>query len=499
MAKRNSSKASVKAKVDQMLEVIAAKNRADSDRFVKAVKPFINNPDLDSKGQLQFTLLFDFEEPFKNLSPDRAVSLLENYKPNELTGRIQLAHELSDPNSCFYGLDDWEKAIEGIIEYQKMNFDSLIETGYPDVPFAKSPWLGRCLGFVYPVKFKHDNTIGKWHSQKVRRFGTGDPVAYRDAAYLDFLEIQEAGRLNEPEFRTAILTFRERALTVLLDHMRKRSPVRISFDETIEIASHCLSQGNNIFTRNEISFLERLNKLYEDLQALLPKYNGTNLPIRAGGVIDLASIIQEVTMELALRHRTSIRASLYEHNAKPPQVGIRLDLRDFYESVSGHDYLGFESLYRQFVISLEAQKDFKVRYWDEVEKIFASFPDEKALEYKKKLETNVELIIVEGDNSVVYLGSYYGLPERHFKALLYLAKQHLRNIPWVKKETVFSEIGVGNRSSDSMSFTKWMLSSGGEPARLAKSGLIESKGGKCRLIVDKGLIKITSSNATETE
>jgi len=376
MALEQSINKSVKEHLEFVLKEIGIQKHVDPNRFYKATIPIIIQAEIIPNGQLQITkLLFDFEEPFRYIKSEKALLLLERYSPKDLASRIGLAHEWSDPNSCFYSLDDWGKALEKFIKYQKQNIKSLLKTGYSKKSFKVSLWLDRHFGCAYPAKYRYGLKTGPWRTKKpFGQFGiVGSPTNYRSAAYFDFLEFKSATILDTLALRNDFLTFRERVFSRLLLYLQTTKEERLPVEEAIKMASDCLIQGNDILSREKIVFLLDQDMMFDANREQLPKIGGTQFPIQPGGFSDVALLVEQVTMEIALRHRSGIRARLCEYSSNSPVVGLNFDLRQFYQDYGIHNGQDFEPIYQIWNDSIDEQNNFSERFWQMAESISKSY------------------------------------------------------------------------------------------------------------------------------
>lgn len=490
----------IEKRLEQMLKERAAQRDVDPIRFYSATRPIITRAWVDEYRQLRFDELFDFEEPFRFLSGEEALSLLERYKPKDLESRIRLAHEWSDAKSCFYGLDDWEAILESFLIHQRVNVDVLLETGYPISCYIKSRWIDRLLGCVYPVKYQYDFLESSWRTKKAfGQFGTiGDPTDYRNAAYFDFLDSKSATTFDEPDIRKDILAFREQVFSRLLFYLRKPKEEKLPVEEALKMASDCLIQGNDIMSREKIVFLLDQDLMFDAYRDRLPKVGGTQLPIQPGGFSDVARLVEQVTMEIALRHRSGIRARLYEYSANSPAVGLSFDLKEFYQDYGIHNGHDFEPLYQAWKESIGEQKNYSGQFWQMVESISKSYLNQSTLIMISKNILEKQLILVKDDCSIVFKRRPYKLRENHFRVIEFLADRVIRGVPWVHKEAVYFEVDKISPSSQKMSIFKYFQVSKGNPKKLTEANLIlTGDNGMCRLNVSVEDIEIVSSPTIE--
>lgn len=506
----------IEKRLEQMLKEIAAQWDVDPNRFYKATRPIIIHAEINPKKELQFRQLFDFEEPFRYLRGEKALSLLEHYKPKELVARIGFAHELADQNSCFYGLDDWEKAIDKYIEHQSQNTKSLIETGYSKKPFKVSPWIDRHVGCTYPVKYQYDFPDSSWRTKKTfGQFGTiGDPTNYRDAPYLKFLDANAARQMDTPPIRNQVLTFRKLVLRKLLAYLTQREPEKIPVEQALKCAEDCLTQGRDFLCLETIELLNDQDILFDAFRHEMPTYGDSKAPVHAGGLLDIARVIEQLTMELALRHRSSIRARLFEFRADPPIVGLKLELKVFYQDYGSQNSRDFEPLYQNWKESIKDQKAYSEVFWANVEKIWSSYQPShtkseespELIDEKKRIlpesvyKPGEKLLIVDADQSVVYRGKKYTFPEKQFMAIDLLVYYHKKGVPSLRKSTIFEYVRFDESKRGDYSIPKWFKITGGDSKQFALDGLITSdQRGNCRLVVPPDLIQYLSFPGQEDQ
>jgi len=382
----------VEAALLDMLQNGADKYGVDRQRYFDAVRPLIRNHRLVDKRRVAKVhgkhktsreLHMDppqvpFEEIFSLLPGDQAIKLLEQRPPDELAKRIAFAHELADRHGCFYDLGDWQVALSGFKEHIAVLADPLLETGYPGRLFEISPWLDRVFGCLYPVKYRYDLAESPWRTKTgFSRFGTGSACAYRDADYLEFLGAEDAALLDTTQIRNEILTFRGEALDQIVLHLRQRHSGKMPLERALEIATNCLDRGQNYISRETIEFLRRQDELFDYGSEMLPFYCDTKLHVRAGGLRDLARVIEQVTMELTIRPRSDIRARLSLFKAEAPRVGLAFDLRFFYQDYAQHKGHDLDRMYQAWEASKPEQEAYSKQFWQEVERVFDLYNTEE--------------------------------------------------------------------------------------------------------------------------
>ncbi len=443
--------------------------------------------------------LLNFEQPFSclsNVHADRVLDFFERYDLDGLTGRMAFGETLDSTHQCSYGLGDWEEGISGLLQHQRQNREWLLATGYAPVPFTLSPWLDRNLSCLYPVKFRYDFPGSEWRTQKnFGEFGTvGDPTTYVDAPYYSFVSLENARRLDSAELREVILSFKERLFRRLLHHLKERGSVGIPVIEALDIAVDCLSYGSKVLGGSiELSFFKPCDQIFEDHELLLPVFKGSSLFLKPGGMSEVVTLVQEVTMGLALRHWERIRPRLSSYPSESG-LGVRVPLRTFYEDYVIYGGRDFEPLYlewRSYQAKIESyREEFRLHWqrllneWRPEAPVGTIVATTDTVLLGKGTPSTAKLQIVEADFSLIYLGVKYKLPDKQWTAIEFLVSQLKRGVPSINKHAIYDLVKLDSSASRDCSVRKWFRLSGGDSKRLAQTGLLKTdRRGECSLSV----------------
>ncbi len=151
-------------KVEDAIKTAVAKivkkhNITDTDRLINLLTKIVidkkgarfdkNQKEKNHQGFLFMPLL---EQVFSFLSPDKAMSLLENTNLIELTVKTRILNYWLDKKTLFYTHEELLNLTKRFIKYLHDNRTSLVSIGYPAKSFESSYWFYHKLAYLYPVK-----------------------------------------------------------------------------------------------------------------------------------------------------------------------------------------------------------------------------------------------------------------------------------------------------------------------------------------------------------
>ncbi|MFH1374386.1 MAG: hypothetical protein ABII79_11375 [bacterium] len=142
--------------------------------------------------------------------------------------------------------------------------------------------------------------------------------------------------------------------------------------------------------------------------------------------------------------------------------------------------------------------------WDEIRQAFGLPTRETG--GSAAVGTRPKFLIHQDDESVVSDGIKYCLPQDRYLAVFFIAEQHKKGNPWVRKKAIYDYCRVfddeDRESAQTPSVREWFIDAEGDAARLAQKGLIEtnpSHNGTCRIPVDPELIEFIPHTGEDSE
>jgi len=142
-------KAQIEKAADALAEHHSLDNKRVREMFHKMDAAHLGYPGFPSESPLKDAIAF--------IEPEKAIQLFENTDPVFLMNRYLTYNRFLFPSFApFYTHNELADLIVDFIDYQKINQDKIIQTGFPNRPFSKSLWLDGQLSRLYFVKLPLD-------------------------------------------------------------------------------------------------------------------------------------------------------------------------------------------------------------------------------------------------------------------------------------------------------------------------------------------------------
>ncbi len=172
-----------------------------------------------------------------------------------------------------------------------------------------------------------------------------------------------------------------------------------------------------------------------------------------------------------------------------------------------------ESVLGQFREKLRKNPNFRFPRLADNKRIVEKKPQEKQDETTIKSEDGIiaasaaepinretKLFVYEDDFTVVFAGKKYNLPDKHFRAVMFMINSHKDGNPSLAKHAIYNHCDVNSPSTQAMSIRKWFIKHGGEAERFANDCLIEvDLLGNCHITIKPEFIIVKPHQDIETD
>ncbi len=501
---------------EEVAEGLAVTHSLDAKRLKTALKRIITCAEI--RNGRPYTESFPgIGEVFENLEPQQALDLLEKQNIDTFRERLRFAQELADYLNNFYSLADWETALSGFLKHQESNLQSLLETGYPQTAFELSPSLDWQLGCLYFVKLRrtHEGSHHWTRRTGFENIGPGSECGYRDASFWPYLEDSQARQLDNTDLRRKVFRLKHNVINKLLSIVRRQGPKALGVDSALRYVEQCFKSGSSLLNSEESDSLSVADERFMNFAPLLSDYGESQRPLKVGGLSDLITVVGDVTAEIGIRAKSDVRVRLNLWNSPAPTVGVRFDLRAFYQDYATGRAQWFEELFNRYQEKRILLNEFLARYREnrtEYLRIIVSEPStepdskepaSKGDPMSSKTKKGNYLRVQESDSTVVVNGEKYSLTDKYYRAIAFMVRCHKDGNPYIKKDAVYDHAGVVPRKSGSrrtLSVRVWFIQGGGDARKFVDDGWIQT-GSKatCRIPIDPGRMSFVTAPLDKPE
>ncbi len=427
----------------------------------------------------------------------------------------QFAVKLANDHSMIYDIFDWERLLFFLINHHRRHYSSFLETGYPKpgIEREQMDWHNWRFERFYPVKFiGYSCSVPGWFRTTII---DGEekalPCPYEKADYIPFLNANDAMRLGDEILRKKVLDTKGSVLGFILNEIGEREGKQTSVGKAMSSVKGCLQCISSFLNPEEVNFLLKMDVTYEKRLGFHGiSEHRKHITFDPGGLSALLDTIGYIGEELALGLNSTIHDSIEDHKLKDTGIGVVLRLEEFYKDLLEDRIHWLEDLYHK----CETMQPDIDGFWDEFTKliktqclnsdlaegfnpsstIFAGSNDALRKSGPPLFK------IIEDDSSIVYDSNKYCLPDKHFRAVVFMANSHIAGNPWIHKSAIHEECDVNKKSMCAKSIFKWFVDYHGAPERFAKDGLIKTNpnhDGSCQLDVEPEQIKTIPAQKSE--
>lgn len=470
--------------IRSMAEGIARGDGIDPVTVTRVFMQAVTKVDLATKRFYFGPDSLDIDEAIEHLGQQRALELFESSDLEKLGKRLGFARVMADSRNSIYSLSDWRKGLASLIDYQSKNGEELVETGYSTATIDTSEWLDWTLGCLLPTKLRFPELKGScWRKSLVSKPGFEPtppwaPCGYSEADHVWFLDKPGIERINDG-LRGRLLRFREIVFRFLVERITSHDTTGNDAQTPIETALSCLRAGTGVLSQDDLEFLRDIdNRFLENLNR--HGSDDPNMPsVRPGGMLDLLDILARVTWELATGVLGNIRNKLAYWRIEPPRLGVQFDLSIFYSDYASGGGRWFDEQYEDYKEYPKTIESHFVAVKTAFESLFPEIGSAKIGQIKTHTnfddvrEPQPELILHDIDSSVQYKGKHISLPEKHYKAIWFMAKRHMEGDTSIQKHVIYQFVDEMTEGELKKPLAGWFKGSKGKPRRLAETGLFK--------------------------
>jgi len=314
-------------KVEDTIKIAVAKiakkyNITDTDRLINLMtRIVIDNKgarfdkNRNEKGSLGLLFMPFLEQVFSFLSPDKAMSLLENTNLIELTVKTNIFNHWLDKKTLFYTYEELLDLIKKFTEYLHDNRASLVSIGYPAKSFESSYWFYHKLACLYPVR-----TLGSIRNRSsTHQVSTqiGDETEKHTAGPLigsltdnDIEQIQEQ--------RAKLFNLKTKILKTTCKYITNKITGK---KNCVHFYNECMDAISDKLSQHDFQFFYTIEEKYAKLSLSHQSSDGSSIPaansitcigkdMEAGGLKNIFEFIFSIEKELRIGKMHKIKTKI---------------------------------------------------------------------------------------------------------------------------------------------------------------------------------------------